>query len=82
MDTTDTHAPDEALPAQSSDFDRLLTLKEVCSILHRSPASIYRDVDRGLLPRPLKIGSSSRWPTSEIAALVDRAKAQRDAEAA
>lgn len=63
-------------------FERLLNAREVCEILGRSHASLYRDVNAGLIPPPVKIGASSRWPASEITALVERAKAQRDRAAA
>jgi len=62
-------------------FDRLLTSKEVCKILGRSHASLYRDIAVGLIPAPVKLGASSRWPASEILAVVEKAKAQRDGEA-
>jgi predicted DNA-binding transcriptional regulator AlpA len=69
-----------ASEAQNSP-DRLLTSKDVCEWLGRSHASLYRDIAGGQIPPPLKIGHSSRWPTSEIRALIEKAKAARDAEA-
>ncbi len=62
----------------ANDLDRLLTSKEVCEWLGRSHASLYRDIAGGQIPPPLKIGHSSRWPASEIRALIERAKAARD----
>jgi predicted DNA-binding transcriptional regulator AlpA len=64
------------------DLDPLLTSKEVCEWLGRSHASLYRDIAGGQIPPPVKIGHSSRWPASEIRALIEKAKAARDAEAA
>jgi predicted DNA-binding transcriptional regulator AlpA len=49
---------------------QLLTLKEVCALLRRSKASIYRDVAAGHFPKALKIGASSRWLESEIHAYI------------
>jgi len=66
----------------SNNLDRLLSAREVCEWLGRSPASLYRDIARGAIRPPLKIGHSSRWPASEIQALIEKAKAARDAEAA
>jgi len=66
----------------ATDLDPLLTSKEVCEWLGRSHASLYRDIAGGQIPPPLKIGHSSRWPASEIRALIEKAKAVRDAEAA
>jgi predicted DNA-binding transcriptional regulator AlpA len=60
------------------EVDRLLTSKEVCEWLGRSHASLYRDIAAGLIQPPIKIGASSRWPASEIRALIDKAIAKRD----
>ena len=65
-----------------ADVDRLLTSKEVCEWLGRSHASLYRDIAAGLINPPLKIGHSSRWPASEIRALIEKAKAACDTEVA
>jgi predicted DNA-binding transcriptional regulator AlpA len=62
-----------------ADVDRLLTSKEVCAALGRSHASLYRDIAAGRIAPPVKIGASSRWPASEIRALIDKAIATRDA---
>lgn len=61
-----------------AELDRLLTSKEVCEWLGRSHASLYRDIAAGLIQPPIKIGASSRWPASEIRALIDKAIAKRD----
>ncbi|TLP45432.1 AlpA family phage regulatory protein [Cohaesibacter sp. CAU 1516] len=50
----------------NSPADRLLAIKDVCRILNRSPASIYRDIARGDFPRPIKLGGSSRWRLSTV----------------
>ncbi|MCH8167156.1 MAG: helix-turn-helix domain-containing protein [Proteobacteria bacterium] len=57
---------------------KLFTLAEVSETLGRSRSSIYRDVAAGRIPKPVKIGSSVRWPSNEIAAVVDRLVAERD----
>lgn len=59
--------------------DSLLPLPEVCARLggcHR--ATVYRMVQDGELPPPVKIGARSAWPESEVAELVERLKAARN----
>ena len=76
------HSPArEKKTTRAFDLDQLLTSQEVCETLRRSRASLYRDIAAGLIPAPVKIGHSSRWPASEIRALVEKAKAARGAEA-
>ena len=51
--------------------DILLPIKEVCEIVARSRASIYRDIKRGTFPPAQKQGSSSRWRRSLIMKVVE-----------
>ena len=61
--------------------DPLLKDKESAAILGCSVPTFWRRVADGTIPRPVKIGGMSRWPRSEIIAVIDTAKAQRaDAE--
>lgn len=53
--------------------DPLLRKWEVCDLLRISPASLYRRVADGTLPKPVKLGGLSRWPQSEIVAAVQAA---------
>lgn len=47
--------------------DRLIRLPEVCYIVGMSKATIYRRMDSGTFPRPVKVGpSSNRWWLSDI----------------
>jgi predicted DNA-binding transcriptional regulator AlpA len=52
----------------------LLDRRAVCRLLGGSrpinASTIYRLIRRGLLPRPLKLGGSSRWVRSEIEAVL------------
>jgi predicted DNA-binding transcriptional regulator AlpA len=50
--------------------DRLLKLPQVCDMIGRSRASIYRDVATKAFPEPLKVGGSSRWLLSEVQAYI------------
>lgn len=59
--------------------DPLLTAKEVASMLRISVATLYREMDRGHLPRPLKLGTCSRWSQSEIIEAVKAAGDRRRA---
>lgn len=55
-------------------LDQLLTMKELVRATSLSRTSIYRLVDSGLLPAPIKIGKSRiAWRASSIAQwLVER----------
>lgn len=44
----------------------LVRISVIVEMLQRSRASIYRDIGKGEFPKPLKIGSSSRWLLAEI----------------
>ena len=50
---------------------------DVARVLGCSKATFWRRVADGTIPRPLKIGGMSRWPPSEILAVIDHAKTQR-----
>lgn len=59
--------------------DRLIRDAEGAALLDCSKATFWRRVADGTIPRPVKIGGMSRWPKSEIEAVIERAKAQREA---
>jgi excisionase family DNA binding protein len=64
-------------------IDPLLTDKEVAQLLGGvSRPTVWRHAADGTIPKPVKIGGLSRWPRSEILAVVERAKAARDRAAA
>lgn len=49
--------------------------------IHRS--TLWRGINAGRYPKPLKIGpGSNRWRISELVAVLEKAAAARDAEAA
>jgi len=66
-----------AIPAAS--IDPLLKDREAAPILNMSVPTFWRRVADGTLPKPIKLGALSRWPQSEILAVIERAKADRDA---
>jgi len=46
---------------------RLITFTELREKLaNRSRASIYRDIERGQIPKPMKIGRSVYWEETQI----------------
>jgi len=52
--------------------DRLLRRREVERITGMSRSSIYRLMQEGDFPRPLKVGSTAdRWKESDIAAWIE-----------
>lgn len=61
----------EIIMHNSTQIDSLVGVSTLIEMLQRSRASIYRDIERGEFPRPLKLGRSSRWKMSEIMAHID-----------
>jgi prophage regulatory protein len=57
--------------------DKLLTLPEVRGVVGLSSATLYRMIERGDFPRPVKIGRAARWPTSEVTAFIEKHKTGR-----
>lgn len=57
--------------------DPLLTSKESARILQVSVPTFWRRVADGTVTKPVKIGALSRWPRSEIVAVIENAKARR-----
>lgn len=61
------------------DFDPLLNAREAAPILGVSMPTFWRRVADGTISKPIKLGALSRWPRSEILAVIERAKVARDA---
>jgi excisionase family DNA binding protein len=59
--------------------DPLLTAREGANILQVSVPTFWRWVSNGTLPKAVKLGGMSRWPQSELLAVVEAAKAKRAA---
>lgn len=62
----------------SEAVDRFLKDKEGAALLNMSVPTFWRRVADGTIPRPIKLGSLSRWPQSELLAVIERAKAARN----
>lgn len=58
-------------------FDRLLRINDVLAVISVSRASLYRMIEIGQFPRPVKIGTMSAWPVSEVVAYIDGRKRLR-----
>jgi predicted DNA-binding transcriptional regulator AlpA len=54
----------------------LLDIKAVCCLFGGSkplnPCSIYRYIQKGYLPKPVKVGGNSRWRKEEVIAALDK----------
>lgn len=66
-----------AIPVAS--VDPLLKDREAAPLLNISIPTFWRRVADGTLPKPIKLGTLSRWPQSEILEVIERAKAARNA---
>ena len=47
-------------------MERLLTIKEVVSIVGFKTSTIYKFIKTKGFPKPVKIGKSSRWRLSDV----------------
>lgn len=61
--------------------DPLLIAKEAAGLLGISVPTFWRRVADGTVPKPIKLGALSRWPRSEIFAVIEKAKAARETAA-
>ena len=60
-----------------SPVDPLLTAREGAAVLQISIPTFWRRVADGTIPKPVKLDGLSRWPKSEIIAVIETAKARR-----
>lgn len=58
-------------------IDPLLTAREGAELLQISVPTFWRWAAKGILPKAVKLGGMSRWPKSELLAVIEAAKAQR-----
>ena len=59
--------------------DRLVSVKDTATAYGCSVATIWRRVAGGDIPKPVKIGGTTRWSEAEIAAHIEQAKSEREA---
>lgn len=51
--------------------NHLLTKGEVCRYFgNLNPSTLYRQIKQGKLPKPVRVGGSSRWLRSECEAVL------------
>lgn len=64
---------------QTNQPDKLLSVKEVAEIFGCSIATIWRRSAVALIPKPIKLGNTTRWSRNEIFQFLDDAKSERAA---
>jgi len=63
----------------SSVSDSILRVRQVMAACGKSRSAIYKDMQRGLFPRQIKItGRASGWSRNEIEAWLEQRKRARD----
>ena len=50
--------------------ESLITIRQLCQIVPKSKATIYRWVKAGLFPQPIKVNNSTFWKSSDISAWI------------
>ena len=60
----------------------LIGVQTVAKLIDGSPSSVWRRVNDGTLPRPIKIGGMTRWSRAEIEAVIATKLAERNASKA
>ncbi|MER8797198.1 DNA-binding protein [Mesorhizobium sp. M0984] len=70
---------DTTLNDRTAKTDPLLNVREAAIVLEVSVPTFWRRVADKTVPRPIKLGGLSRWPRSEVLAVIDRLKAERTA---
>lgn len=64
--------------SESKEPPRLLRVQEVARMLALSVREVWRRVDSGQLPKPVRLGGRiRRWLREEIEAVIERAVLQR-----
>lgn len=59
---------------------KLLAVKSAAEMLDVSRAKFYGMVKSGCIPKPIKIGSSSRWLASDISLTLEKLISERDSK--
>ena len=65
-------------PLRPAVTDRLLRMRDLIEFTALSRATIYREMDAGNFPLPIRIGGNNRWPLAEIVNFIEARKALRD----
>lgn len=57
--------------------ESFISLKELADILRVNTRTVYRLIQKGLVPHPVKVGHSVRFPVSDVEACIEKMKYQR-----
>lgn len=57
-------------------FPQFLNVGDLCQMLKMNRSTVYRQIQEGKFPAPIKIGKCSRWRYSEIASFLDEKQQQ------
>lgn len=57
--------------------ESFISVKEFAGILRVNTRTVYRLIQRGLVPRPVKVGHSVRFLVSDVEACIEELKSQR-----
>jgi len=57
--------------------ESFISLKEFAGILRVNTRTVYRLIQRGLVPQPVKVGHSVRFLVSDVEACIEELKSQR-----
>lgn len=63
-------------------INRFMRVKEVMRIIGFGKTKLYELINSGRFPKPVKVGSSSVWPESEVNVWMEEEIARRDLETA
>ena len=64
-------------PPLPTSLDRLLRLSDLVELTALSRATIYRLMNAGSFPPPIRIGGINRWPAHELVEFIEAHKATR-----
>ena len=56
----------------------LLTARQTAQFLSVSVATVWRRVNDGTLPKPIRLGGATRWVRDELADVISTAQAKRN----
>jgi prophage regulatory protein len=57
--------------------DRLLRMRDLVELTALSRATIYREMEAGNFPLPIRIGKNNRWPLADILDFIEARKSAR-----
>ncbi len=75
--TIEQNQPPDRSASVHATADPLLTAREGAALLRISEPTFWRWVANGILPKPVRLGGTSRWPRSELIAVIETAKRRR-----